>query len=74
MEKLRNYLNSIPPGKVTEISKVESLLAQCWNQIEGYLECGMVGYKLLGRTENMEWDPPNLHFTIERHGAIKFGY
>ena len=33
----------------------------------------MAGYKICGRTENVEWNPPFLKFTIERHGAMMFG-
>lgn len=73
MNNLRDYLNSMPAGKITDICTVEHLLAQCWDQFKGCDEGGMAEYKLLGRTENMEWDPPILSFTIERHGWTKFG-
>lgn len=73
MDKLRHYLHNMQTGKVADISNVESLLAECWERLDGQSASGMAGYKICGRTENMEWNPPFLKFTIERHGAMKFG-
>jgi len=73
MDKLRRYLHNIPTGKVAHTRNVENLLSQCWEQLDGHDYGGMAEYKICGRTENMEWDPPFLNFTIERHGAIMLG-
>lgn len=34
---------------------------------------GLSAHKIRGRLEGIEWHPPVLSFTIERHGAIKYG-
>ena len=34
---------------------------------------GMMPYKILNRTEDLEWDPPSLRFRIERHGGASLG-
>jgi hypothetical protein len=34
---------------------------------------GMTGMKLLGRMENVAWEPPKFIFRIERHGATVMG-
>jgi hypothetical protein len=73
MDKLKHYLHNIPTGKVTHTRNVENLLAQCWEQLDGHSNGSMAEYKICGRTENMEWNPPFLNFTIERHGAMMFG-
>ncbi len=72
MEKLKSHLNTLLSGKISDTSKIEDLLSRCWGQLE--VDHGaMAGYKLLGRMENVKWNPPLLSFTIERHGAMKFG-
>ena len=67
LEKLRNHLRTVPPGKIADVSAVERLLAECWDELGGDYS-GMEGYKLLDRTESLTWEPPVLSFEIERHG------
>jgi hypothetical protein len=66
-------LNDIPAGNVVDVGTVEQLLSECWHQLDIAYDGAMAGYKVQGRTENMKWEPPNLYFPIERHGAIKLG-
>ena len=73
MEKLRSYLASISFGPITDVQNLETLLGECWAQINGGTEEGMYASKLLGRMENTPWDPPVLSFEIERHGRILLG-
>lgn len=75
MEKLKKYLKTIPPGTIDVPTELEFLLADWWNTLDDGIDDGsaMSGDKLPGRTENVVWDPPNLHFVIERHGAACLG-
>lgn len=69
---LRNHLFTLPKGKISDVSTVESLLAEVWDEFVGDYG-GLAGYKICGRLEELEWDPPILSFTIERHGTMKYG-
>ena len=51
---------------------LERLLADCWQEFNGD-DGGMTGDKLLGRMEEVVWEPPILSFTIERHGGTVLG-
>lgn len=73
LNDLRNYLASLPQGKIDDVAELERQLASCWAQLAGSGEGGMAGYKLSTRTEEMDWNPPLLTFTIERHGAAALG-
>ncbi len=73
LDKLQHYLAEIPPGAVSEASPIEQLLAAAWDKFEGSDQGGMAAYKLLGRTEKTQWNPPVLTFDVERHGAAALG-
>ena len=73
LNQLRGYLRSINAGPIIDSSILESLLAACWDQFAGSNAENMVGEKLYGRMENASWDPPELSFTIERHGQTVCG-
>jgi hypothetical protein len=45
------------------------LLAACWQEFNGD-DGGMSGDKLLGRMEEVIWEPPTLSLTVERHVAL----
>ncbi len=73
--ELQKQMQSMTLGVVsTEQTKyIESLLSSHWASLI-YGDCGgMQSYKLIGRTENMEWAPPVLYFDIERHGGTVKG-
>ena len=72
VDRLREYLATLQPGEVAGTTDLERLLAGCWDQFTGD-DGGMEGYKLLGRMEDVTWQPPKLTFTIERHGGTVMG-
>jgi hypothetical protein len=73
LDKLRQYLAALPTGTVGEVTPIEKLLAEAWDEFKGGDEGGMSAYKVLGRTEIMKWNPPVLTFDLERHGAAARG-
>ena len=72
MDRLRTYLRTVQPGKITDTTGLERLLAACWDEFSGDYG-GMEGYKLLGRMESVTWQPPLLSFAVERHGRTVAG-
>ena len=75
MQKLREYLRAQSPGPIDDDWALSSLLAACWDELDYSPEAGMDADadKLIGRMENVYWDPPLLTFKIERHGGIPKG-
>ena len=72
VDRLRAHLATVQPGKITDTSDLERLLAACWDEFSGDYG-GMEGYKLLGRIEDVTWEPPILAFAVERHGRTVAG-
>ncbi len=72
VERLLAYLVVIQPGQITATDPLGRLLAASWNELDRD-DGGMEGYKLLGRIEDVTWQPPKLTFTIERHGGTVMG-
>ena len=70
---LRKYLFKVGPGSISDTIQLESLLVECWDELDGSNAEGMEGYKLNGRIEDAKWTPPVLSFTIERHGGTVLG-
>lgn len=66
------YLASQPPGPVDGRNNVLSLLGQCWGEFHASRNESTTAAKLL-RAEDVIWDPPNLRFTLERHGGTVLG-
>lgn len=66
-------LNRLPPGPISDTTEIERPLADCWTEFIGHDENGMEPYKLIGRMENVEWQPPILSFILERHGGTVLG-
>jgi hypothetical protein len=73
MMRLKGYLAGTGVGSVPDVASVEGLLAECWDSFGGSDEAGMEGSKLLGRMEDVRWQPPILSFIIERHGGTVCG-
>jgi len=73
MNTLQQLLAALPPGSIPESTKLDKVVAACWDRFKGNAEGGMEGYKLVGRMENVQWQPPILTFTIERHGGTVNG-
>jgi hypothetical protein len=70
---LRSILNCLAPGPIPDANEVERALADCWHEFDGNDEHGMESHKLISRMEKVEWRPPILSFTIERHGGTVLG-
>ena len=70
---LRAYLGQMPPAKVTDTDKLALLLCSSWAELDAGSDGGMTGDKLLGRMEDVHWEPPVLSFRIERHGGTVLG-
>jgi hypothetical protein len=70
---VRDYVYSLKPGPLPEIERLEQLLANCWNELDGGNEYGMADHKLVGRMESVRWEPPILTFVLERHGRTALG-
>src|SRR5881628_2151218 len=70
----RSYLESTKPGLLDEPAEAGKLLAMAWENLEGSEDQGMTSVKLLDRMEDVCWEPPELSFTIERHGATVLGF
>jgi hypothetical protein len=72
IDNLRTFLATLPPGPIPDATELERLLAACWHELAAN-HGGMEGRKLLGRMEDVAWNPPLLTFTIERHGGTVMG-
>src|SRR5581483_8214593 len=72
MRQISDYLAMVAEGKL-EGPEIDRLLAACWNQFDGSQEGGVQGRKVIGRMEDVYWDPPILSFTVERHGGTVLG-
>src|SRR6266550_744938 len=66
LHRLRETLAGIPPGLLVgdNAALVESLLIAAWDEIKGTSAENTAAYKLIGRIESLEWQPPNLTFTL----------
>jgi len=71
--RLSDHLASVPPGLIEDIQSLESLLVDCWPDLDGSGGEGMYASKLRGRMESVKWNPPILSFEIERHGGAVMG-
>ena len=72
MNTLYDFLANTAPGQIPDPSDLERLLAACWHEFHGD-NGGMTSDKLLGRMEEVVWEPPILSFTVERHGGTVQG-
>jgi hypothetical protein len=72
--KLMAELDDVPTGKIPErmTSRILAMLGECWEALIGSDETSM-NFLKLHRAEDLSWNPPNLSFTIERHGATVLG-
>jgi hypothetical protein len=65
-------MKNLEPGPIEETTHHERLLSEVWDDLGGD-EGGMTGQKLVGRMKHIEWHPPVLSFSIERHGGTVLG-
>ena len=73
MQQLICYLSSVEPGPISDTSKLEAVLSECWDDFTGGEDDGMAAYKLRERMEGVIWEPPILSFVVERHGGTVLG-
>ena len=55
---LNRFLSKLQPGPVDDRTVLEGLLEQEWDSINGSDFGGMQAYKLMGRLEKVQWQPP----------------
>jgi hypothetical protein len=72
LDDVRRLLANCSPGPFIPSSAFENSLAGAWDFLAGE-DGGMNGMKLLGRMEDVVWQPPRLTFRIERHGGTVLG-
>ena len=75
--ELQAILNKLPAGSIPAgmRDKVLELVEDCWDKFEGSSKTKMEVWKI-GRDdgpEDLTWEPPNLLFTIDRHGGAVMG-
>ena len=71
--ELQDRFKRTPPGPIAETSGIDKLLFACWNAFAGSDAQATAAEKLVGRMEDMSWNPPVLTFRIERHGGTVQG-
>jgi hypothetical protein len=72
LTELREYLATLPEGKVENQAELIHRLAPCWDKLDGSGDEGMFAKKL-DRMEDPQWNPPKLTFLLERHGRTVQG-
>jgi hypothetical protein len=72
MEDLRMFLMKLPPGHLEDRVELLRFLEPAWPEIVGS-ERERMNNEKLDRMESLVWMPPNLSFSIERHGAMVAG-
>jgi hypothetical protein len=70
LKRVRSYLDE--HAGALDANRVGILLADCWEDLDGGTETKMRAEKLW-RIEELEWVPPILKFSIERHGQTVNG-
>ncbi len=73
LKKTLTVINDGPVEDAVKVKEVEQCLFEIWEHLIGSNEEGTTGDKIWGRTEDMIWEPPELKFTIERHGGTVLG-
>jgi hypothetical protein len=64
MAALREYLNTLTPGAIDKTESLAKLLADAWCDLDSGRGGGMQPYKIWGRLETVEWDPPQLNGAV----------
>jgi hypothetical protein len=67
------FFDHLPSGPTVDATELAAILSAHWHEFDGGNSNGMAGSKLQGRMEDVEWLPPILTFTIERHGGTVYG-
>ena len=69
MNELLQLLDSMAPGCISDTAKLERLLAENWDEFDGSDAEAMAAYKLIGRMEEVFWNPPVLRFSVHHNGC-----
>ncbi len=72
IKAMKDYLAKIPAGSVDDDDKVHDFLITIWDYLDG-TDLHAMNMSKLRRITHLRWEPPELYFEIERHGAINFG-
>jgi hypothetical protein len=75
LDGLRRSLGALPAGRVSwdHLAEIEDRLVAAWGGLVGSREERTTANKLRGRIEDLVWQPPELSFTIARHGGTVHG-
>lgn len=73
MNTIQDILANTPPGEIVDLYGLDRILAEHWHNLNGSGDGGMEPYKLIGRMEDSQWNPPILSFIVERHGGTVCG-
>lgn len=69
--ELREYLKKQPAGQI-QSGSLSGILSRCWDDLAGSYAEATTADKL-SRIENVQWNPPDLTFELERHGGTVMG-
>ena len=70
---LKEFVKELPAGPIQDDRKLDNLLRDCWELLEGSKVTKM-GFSKLHRIENPVFEPPSrIIFEIERHGPTVHG-
>ena len=72
LSELKRLLRDVLPGPIQNADVVGHLIG-CWGILGGSTQESTTAEKLLGRIENLCWEPPCILFQIERHGGTVMG-
>ena len=74
---LKGILNKLPAGAIAIGMRrtILELVEECWDDLMGSRDTKMGVWKICrdNGAENLTWAPPNLSFSIDRHGGTVLG-
>jgi hypothetical protein len=74
---LKGILNKLPAGAIPTGMRgtILELVEGCWDELVGSRDTKMAVRKICRENgaENLTWAPPNLSFSIDRHGGVVLG-
>ena len=54
LDQLKEFLNSLPSGDITNINQLQNLLFNCWNSFSGSGDTKMADYKITMAEQSMK--------------------
>jgi hypothetical protein len=70
---LAEFAEGLPPGPVGDRHALSHVLSATWHDLVGDVGGMEAGKLTTERIESPIWNPPQLHFAIERHGGTVAG-